>query len=110
MKDLVDKSQRSVPILLPYEPEQLLDQIRKIVRDEILAAQKANSNSAMFETPGMDFKPLYKIVEVCSMFNITKPTVYDWIQHGKLKPIKIRSRVFFLWQDIQDLIQHSSGV
>ncbi|WP_367115549.1 helix-turn-helix domain-containing protein [Chitinophaga sp. CB10] len=32
-------------------------------------------------------------------------TIYDWIKHGKLKPYKIRSRVYFLWNDIQQLLQ-----
>jgi len=42
--------------------------------------------------------------EVCEIFSITPPTIYDWIKHGKLKPKKIRSRVFFLWNDIQELL------
>ncbi|MEJ7677949.1 MAG: helix-turn-helix domain-containing protein [Segetibacter sp.] len=49
-----------------------------------------------FETPGLTNKPLYKIAEVCALFHVTKPTIYDWVKHGKLKPYKIRSRVYFL--------------
>ncbi|MBC9914321.1 helix-turn-helix domain-containing protein [Chitinophaga varians] len=26
------------------------------------------------------------IGEVCQLFQVTKPTIYDWIKHGKLKP------------------------
>ena len=58
-----------------------------------------------YETFGMTCKPLYKIAEVCAMFYVSKPTIYDWIKHGKLKPYKIRSRVYFLWQDIQQLLR-----
>jgi excisionase family DNA binding protein len=58
----------------------------------------------VYDTPGMTSKPLYKIAEVCAMFQVTKPTIYEWIKHGKLKPFKIRSRVFFLSQDIQQLL------
>ena len=43
------------------------------------------------------------------MFQVTKPTIYDWIRHGKLKPFKVRSRVYFLWQDIQKLLPDNSG-
>jgi predicted DNA-binding transcriptional regulator AlpA len=46
--------------------------------------------------------------EVCEIFAITPPTIYDWIKHGKLKPKKIRSRVFFLWNDIQELLYERS--
>jgi excisionase family DNA binding protein len=42
--------------------------------------------------------------EVCVLFHVTKPTIYDWVKHGKLKPFKIRSRVYFLWQDIEALL------
>jgi predicted DNA-binding transcriptional regulator AlpA len=104
---LVSNSQMSVPILFPYEPEKFWVQIRTIVRDELIANKKSNPSTPVFEIPGMTFKPLYKMAEVCSMFDITKPTVYDWIKHGKLKPIKVQSRVYFLWQDIQSLLQNA---
>ena len=57
------------------------------------------------ETPGLTEKPLYKIQEICSLFNVTKPTIYDWIKHGKLKRVKLRSRVYFLGGDIKQLMQ-----
>lgn len=43
--------------------------------------------------------------EVCEIFEVTPPTIYDWIKRGKLKPKKIRTRVYFLWNDIQELLQ-----
>ncbi|MFD2886353.1 helix-turn-helix domain-containing protein [Chitinophaga cymbidii] len=29
------------------------------------------------------------------MFQVTRPTIYDWIRHDKLKPYKVRSRIYF---------------
>jgi excisionase family DNA binding protein len=52
----------------------------------------------------MTYKPLYKIADICALFHVSKPTVYDWVKYGKLKPYKIRFRVFFLYQDIQQLL------
>ena len=72
--------------------------------EEVDLMEKGKPVSSKFETPGLTYKPLYKIAEVCSMFQITKPTIYDWIKHGKLKSYKIRSRVYFLWNDIQHLL------
>jgi predicted DNA-binding transcriptional regulator AlpA len=43
--------------------------------------------------------------KVCQLFQVTKPTIYDWIKHGKLKPYKIRTRVYFLLNDIPQLLQ-----
>ena len=61
--------------------------------------------SHIMEVPGLTEKPLYKIDEICSLFKVTKPTIYDWIKHGKLKRVKIRSRVYSLGSDIRLLMQ-----
>jgi excisionase family DNA binding protein len=92
------------PILFPFEPEQFWQSIRQIIREEVSNVQKQKVPPTNFETAGLTYKPLYKIAEVCALFHVTKPTIYDWIKHEKLKPYKIRSRVYFLWQDIVQLL------
>ncbi len=95
----------TTPMLFPYEPDMFWQQVRQIIREEIRQAEKAAPAALSYETPGMQYKPLYKMAEVCALFQVSKPTVYDWCRHGQLKPVKVRSRVFFLWQDIQKLMQ-----
>lgn len=96
----------SVPILVPFEPIEFWAQIREIIREEICRNHKEQpTNENIMETPGLTEKPLYKIQEICSLFKVTKPTIYDWIKHGKLKRVKIRSRVYFLGSDIKRLMQ-----
>jgi len=107
MKENVTSSSHATPMLFPYEPEQFWQSIRQIIREEVTKAEKQPPDSPSWQTTGLTYKPLYKIAEVCALFHVTKPTIYDWIRHGKLKPFKIRSRVFFLWQDIQQLLQPS---
>lgn len=75
---------------------QLIEIIRGIVREEL------HRNAG--QVSGLTYKPLYKIDELCQVFKVTPPTIYDWIKRGKLKLKKIRSRVFFLWEDIQELL------
>jgi excisionase family DNA binding protein len=104
MKESLSNGTLPTPMLFPYDPEQFWQSIRQIIREEVNNTEKQKTAPAALETPGMTYKPLYKIVEVCSLFHITKPTIYDWVRHGKLKPYKIRSRVYFLWQDIQKLL------
>ena len=104
MKEFVPAGSPVTPMLFPYDPEQFWQQVRQIIREEINNAEKYRPEATAYETKGMTFKPLYKIAEVCSLFQVTKPTIYDWIKHGKLKPFKIRSRVYFLWQDLQNLL------
>lgn len=93
-------------MLVPYEPSEFWSQIRQIVQEEVYKTQKGkHAISSIMETPGLTEKPLYKISEICSLFNISRPTIYDWVKHGKLRRIKIRSRVYFLGTDIQQLMQ-----
>ena len=105
MKEFVSNGNNVTPMLFPYEQEHYWQLIRQIIREEVNNAEKQRPVSPSYETPGLTYKPLYKIAEVCALFHVTKPTVYDWVKHGKLKPFKIRSRVFFLRQDIQALMQ-----
>lgn len=109
MKESVSNGNPVTPMLFPYEPELYWQQVRQIIREEVNNAEKKRTVSPAYDTPGMTYKPLYKIAEVCTLFHVTKPTIYDWVKHGKLKPFKIRSRVYFLWQDIQNLLQRDPG-
>lgn len=112
MKENVNESTRNgngvTPMLFPYEPALYWQQIRQIIREEVRNIEKDKPVTPVYDTPGMTYKPLYKIAEVCAMFQVTKPTIYEWIKHGKLKPFKVRSRVFFLFQDIQQLLHSGS--
>jgi len=105
MKETVRIGNIVTPMLFPYEPEDFWKSLRQIVREEVINAAKQVTTTTSYETPGLTYKPLFKIAEVCALFHVTKPTIYDWIRHGKLKPVKVRSRVFFLWQDIQELLK-----
>jgi excisionase family DNA binding protein len=104
MKESVSNGNTVTPILFPYQPEEYWQKMRQIIREEVNSIVKQRV-VATYDTPGLTYKPLYKIAEVCTLFHITKPTIYDWVKHGKLKPYKIRSRVYFLWQDIQQLLK-----
>ena len=105
MKENASNGNTVTPILFPYEPGEYWQQIRQIIREEVNNLEKQKQAPTSYDTPGLTYKPLYKIAEVCALFHVTKPTIYDWVKHGKLKPYKIRSRVYFLWQDIQQLLQ-----
>jgi excisionase family DNA binding protein len=105
MKESVSHGNTVTPILFPYQPEEYWQRIRQIIREEINKLEQLKPAGTSYDTPGLTYKPLYKIAEVCTLFQITKPTIYDWVKHGKLRPYKIRSRVYFLWQDIQQLLQ-----
>lgn len=99
------KNEMPTPILFPLEPEVFWQKLRLVVREEVsrLEVQPAADVSS-FVTQGLTYKPLLKIAEVCQLFQVTRPTIYDWIKCGKLKRYKVRSRAYFLWNDIQELL------
>jgi excisionase family DNA binding protein len=92
------------PMLFPYEPEQFWEHMRSIIREEITKTSKEGTAVQTQETQGLTYKPLLKIAEVCTFFHVSRPTIYGWIKHGKLKPYKVRRSVYFLWNDIQQLL------
>ena len=93
-------------MLFPYEPDAFWAQIRKIIHEEVVQTQKTKgADPNLMVTPGLTEKPLYKIAEICQIFDVSRTTVHDWVKHGKLRRVKIRSRVYFLGNDINQLLQ-----
>lgn len=97
----------NIPILLPYEPADYWKKMKELVHEEVKAVLKSKEPLPSIHTNGLTEKPLFKVSELCAIFKISKPTIYEWIKAGKLKPLKIRSRVFFLGKDIRQLMEPS---
>lgn len=51
---------------------------------------------------------LYTISKLVKIFDTTRPTLYNWISLGLLKPIKLAGRVYFKHSEIIQLIQDNS--
>jgi excisionase family DNA binding protein len=94
----------NTPMLFPYDPAEYWQNIRQIIREEVGKMEGEKQTGSILETPGLTYKPLLKISELCALFRVSKPTIYGWIKIGKLKPVKVRSRVYFLFQDVQKLM------
>jgi len=101
------ENSNTVPMLFPFEPGEFWAQIRQIIQEEVGKSNKfkAINGNHLMETPGLTQKPLYKIAEICQLFKVSRTTVHDWVKHGKLRKVKIRSRVYFLGNDVQQLLQ-----
>lgn len=96
---------KNAPVLIPMEPEEFWDQIRLIIRQELTKLENTSSQGKnAVPVQGLTYKPLYKMGELCQLFGVTRQTIYDWIKHGKLKPYKVRSRIYFLHNDIIQLL------
>ena len=90
-----------IQLLIPIEPKEFWRQLKTIVEDAVSMKFKTDPANNYFE------RPLLKTKEVCEIFQISKPTIYDWLKQGKLTSVKIQSRRYFQWKDVEGLIEES---
>lgn len=101
----MDKN-KDIPLLIPYDPVEFWSEIRKIIREEINHSPGKPGIKADLSVPGgLNDKPLYRIAELCQLFHVSRTTVHDWVKAGRLRKIKVASRVYFLGADIKKIIQ-----
>jgi len=89
-------------ILIPVDAAEFWQQMRSVIlevlsENGVIRRQDCNTASSK----------LLKTKEVCELFQVSKPTVYDWMEKGMLKSVKIESRRFFLASDVEELIANS---
>jgi hypothetical protein len=90
-------------LLFTCDPEIFWKQVRQIIREETSAYRNTGSLNQEEGVP-LGNQSLYKIKDLCRIFSVSKPTIYEWIRVGKLKPRRIKRRVFFLEKDLKDLL------
>ena len=76
MQDLMKNA--ATPILFPYDPVEYWQNVRQIIREEVSKIAKEKPPGSVLETPGLTYKPLLKITELCTLFQVSKPTIYGW--------------------------------
>src|ERR1051325_2250367 len=97
-----------VQMLFPMDPAEFWGHLQAIIEEVV--EHKTSSISKRTLAVNAPQKKLLKAKEVCELFQVSKPTIYEWLKQGKLKSIKIESRRYFLWEDIEELIQRSSSI
>jgi excisionase family DNA binding protein len=88
-----------VQMLFPMEPKEFWQKLKLIVEQVVI---EHKDNTSLSQTKD---RPLLKPNEVCNIFKISKPTLYEWMSQGKLPSVKIKSRRFFRREDIDQLIE-----
>ena len=97
------RKMEQTPMLFPMAPGEFWKQIRSTIEEVV----KENMNQP-FQPPPTDHLPekaLLKLSDVCAIFQVSKPTLYDWLRQNKLKSFKIKSRRYFLRTDIEAMIK-----
>ena len=54
---------------------------------------------------GQEERGLLKVKEVCVLFSISRPTLYQWMHAGKLTSIKLGTRRYFKRSQVQALLE-----
>ena len=90
------------PMLFPITPSEFWKQIKIIIENVI--AEKLSQQRVPPANTHLPQKALLKVSDVCEIFQISKPTLYEWLKQEKLKSFKIHSRRYFNRKDIDDLI------
>ena len=86
--------------------QEFWDKLRAIVREEIKQKEPGAVAPGKVQVDGLVQMPLYNIDDVRKLFRgVSRSTVYEWIGRGLLKPVKLRGRVYFLWEDIELLFK-----
>lgn len=100
---------QEAPMLFPVNPVDFWKQIR-LVMEEVIE-EKLNNSQNLQGSSNIDLpeKTLLKLSEVCALFRVSKPTLYEWIKLDKLKSFKIRSRRYFSRSDIEAIISQGKG-
>jgi len=98
---------QETPMLFPVSPTEFWKQI-KTMMEEVVDAKLSSAVSTEKRAGDLPEKTLLKLAEVCTLFRVSKPTLYEWMKQEKLKSFKIRSRRYFLRVDIETLISQLS--
>ncbi len=91
------------PMLFPITPSEFWKQIR-ITVDEVISEKLAQQTIASTNSH-LPEKALLKASDVCAIFQVSKPTIYQWLKQKKLKSFKVKSRRYFLRQEIESIIR-----
>ncbi|MBS1780245.1 MAG: helix-turn-helix domain-containing protein [Bacteroidetes bacterium] len=95
------------PFLIPMSQEELWEKMRQLIRTELADMKKEKLYDRVeFSVTGFTQKPIFKSEEVCKLLQVSRQTLHQWAKEGVLKPYKIKSRVFYLWADIEGLIKN----
>ncbi|HVX27893.1 MAG TPA: helix-turn-helix domain-containing protein [Parafilimonas sp.] len=96
------------PMLFPMAPAEFWKQIRSTIEEVV--NEKINQPFQPLSKDHLPEKALLKLSDVCAVFQVSKPTLYDWLRQNKIKSFKIKSRRYFLRADIEAMIRNHETV
>src|ERR1700683_183115 len=106
MKSKVNGEVEQLSLFPALEEQEFWDKLRGIVREEVKRKDAGATAPGKLQIDGLTQMPLYNMDDVRKLFRgVSRSTVYEWIDRGLLKPVKLRGKVYFLWKDIEALFK-----
>ncbi len=94
---------QETPMLFPIAPAEFWKQIRTTIEEVV--AEKIPRQITNQPNSHLPEKALLKATDVCTIFHVSKPTLYEWLKQKKLKSFKIKSPRYFSREDIEVVIR-----
>lgn len=93
-------------MMVPMTQTEFWDKMQSVV-EKVVEAKLTTATSSISATL-IPEKALLKASEVCTIFQISKPTLYEWLKQKKIASFKIQSRRYFSRQDIEAIIRQGN--
>jgi hypothetical protein len=104
MKSKANGEAEQLSLFPGLEEQEFWDKLRVVVREEVKRKEPGATAPGKLQVDGLTQMPLYNMDDVRKLFRgVSRSTVYQWIDRGLLKPVKLRGRIYFLWKDIEGL-------
>ena len=95
------------PMMVLMTQTEFWDKMQSVVEKVVEAKLSTVTSSNSTQIPE---KALLKASEVCTIFQISKPTLYEWLKQNKIASFKIQSRRYFSRQDIEAIIRQGNKI
>lgn len=83
----------NVQMLFPMEPAEFSSHLKTIVEEVVNQKNESISKTISVQNPPL--KKLLKVKEVCELFHVSKPTIYEWLKQGKTQIYQDRIEAIF---------------
>lgn len=90
-------------MLFPMEPKEFWQKLKAIVEQVVIEHSSPGPTPSVTDKIGP--RPLLKVREVCTILKVSKPTLYDWMNQGRIESVKIKTRRYFKVEDVEKLIE-----
>lgn len=94
------------PMMVPMTQTEFWDKMKSVVEKVV----EAKLTTTPIPATLIPEKALLKASEVCTIFQISKPTLYEWLKQNKIASFKIQSRRYFSRQDIEAIIRQGNKI